>query len=139
MPPEDEFFQRHFARMDADLAASFTPEQRRAIWVMFGAQPTAAHSVDVRRSVRVFGKQFYFVFFAGPEKRSRERLEREGAVSRGVNAAATALGTVVLAAPAAAFVYVLAGAFAGASSFGGRDTGTLTALWEQFAFLLSGG
>ncbi|WP_417455063.1 hypothetical protein [Kiloniella sp.] len=75
---EDPFIKHYFSRIDPDIAASFSNDQKHAIKQMFGARGYAKHPVEVRRSIP-FGKhRFYLIFLLGRERRAYERLKSEG-------------------------------------------------------------
>lgn len=78
----DPFIDHYFRRIDPQIAASFTTEQREAIKSMFGARGIAKHSVEIRRSVPVGRRRYYFVLLLGPERRTMGRLFSEGAATR---------------------------------------------------------
>lgn len=107
MSEQDPFFRHHFSSLDPGVAASFTPEQRRAIKMVFGARSPMRHAVDVRRSISVLGKRFYIVVLAGSERRSKARLHREGMASRALDTFATLAGCVVLLVPVVAALYAV--------------------------------
>ena len=54
--PKESFLNHYFKRLDPEVAASFTPEQRDAIMAMFGAREIANHSLEIRRSI-AFGRR----------------------------------------------------------------------------------
>jgi hypothetical protein len=57
------------ARLPADVATSLTAEQAAAIRLHLGARYEHTHALNVRRSFRIFGRQFYMVFLAGSAAR----------------------------------------------------------------------
>lgn len=82
----DPFTEHYFQRLDPEVAASFTPEQRDAIRVMFGARGIARHGIELRRSIPfVGGRRFYLVFLMGRERRGLARIYSQGAMSRPFN------------------------------------------------------
>lgn len=82
----DPFIEHYFKRLDPQIAASFTPEQRDAIRVMFGARGIAQHAVELRRSIPFLGgRRFYLVFLMGQERRGLARIYSQGSVSRTFN------------------------------------------------------
>jgi len=83
---EDPFIEHYFKRLDPEIAASFTPAQRDAIRVMFGARGIARHAVELRRSIPFLGgRRFYLVFLMGRERRGLARIYSQGTVSRPFN------------------------------------------------------
>ncbi len=81
----ESFLNHYFKRLNPEVAASFTPEQRDAIMIMFGAREIARHSVEIRRSIPVGRRRFYLVFLMGPERRHFMRLHSQDPVSRRFN------------------------------------------------------
>lgn len=80
---DEAFFEHYFRRLDPEVAASFSAEQRQAIWAMFGARGIAKHAVELRRSVPLPGnRRFYMVFLCGREQRGITRLYSQGTMSR---------------------------------------------------------
>jgi hypothetical protein len=76
------FLDHYFRRLDPEVAASFSAEQRAAIATMFGARGIARHAVEVRRSVPFpGGRRLYLVFLLGRERRAISRLYSQGMVS----------------------------------------------------------
>ncbi|MGH6948129.1 MAG: hypothetical protein ACREDZ_12440 [Kiloniellales bacterium] len=82
-PSGDSFLDHYFKRIDPDVAASFSPEQRTALKRMFGSRGAARHLFELRRSVPFGRKRFYLVVLFGNERRSLMRL-----MSRNQNSAA---------------------------------------------------
>ncbi|WP_157845980.1 hypothetical protein [Kiloniella litopenaei] len=78
---EDAFIKHYFSRIDPDIAASFTDDQKHAIKQMFGARGYAKHPVEVRRSIPFGRHRFYLIFLLGRERRAYERLKSEGQAS----------------------------------------------------------
>lgn len=73
-PTGEEVLAHYFKRIDPDVAASFTREQREALKTMLGARGIAHHSLEVRRRLRLGKRRFYLVFLLGKENRMRDRL-----------------------------------------------------------------
>jgi hypothetical protein len=69
----DPFLERMFARMSPGARFLFTPDQIDEIRKAFGARKPGNHAVDLRYSIGIFGKSYYFVFLAGKEKRGIPR------------------------------------------------------------------
>ena len=80
-PSSDTVLDHYFKRLDPQVVASFTTEQRDAIKTLLGLRRMAKHSVEIRRSVPFGRRRFYLVFLLGREKRSLVRLYGEGAMS----------------------------------------------------------
>jgi hypothetical protein len=70
LPPSDPFLQQMFARMSPGAKFTFTPAQIDEIKKAFSARSFSSHALDVRHSLRLFGKSYYIVFLAGGERRS---------------------------------------------------------------------
>lgn len=89
------------ARLSPEIVATFTPTQLDALQIAFHQLTWRKHSVDVRFSFPFPGKGIYFVFLAGPERRSlaRRRTSRTH-ISPGAFisiAASTILGGAIIA------------------------------------------
>ncbi len=84
----DAFLDHYLRRIDPEVAASFTEEQREAIKLMLGARQLARHLVELRRSIPIAGKRFYVVLLFGRERRQFQRLYSQGTATLG----ATLLG-----------------------------------------------
>jgi len=82
---QDPFIDHYFRRIDPNLAATFTAEQREAIKTMFGARGIARHTIELRRSIPIGRKRFYIVFLFGHERRTFSRLHSDGSISRPLN------------------------------------------------------
>ncbi|MFQ5783240.1 MAG: 3-phosphoshikimate 1-carboxyvinyltransferase [Alphaproteobacteria bacterium] len=79
----DERFARMFyARVPPALVNSFSEEQIAAIRDAFGAERWDRHPVDVRGTVPLPFRRWYFVFVAGPDKRSKKRKRKQAARER---------------------------------------------------------
>jgi hypothetical protein len=90
----DPFIDHYFRRIDPQVAASFTTEQRDAIKSMFGARGIAKHSVEIRRSLPIGRRRYYLVLLLGRERRTIGRLFSEGAATKSF----TLLGYAITAA-----------------------------------------
>ena len=71
----DDFINKFFSRIPADIAATFTEEQLMAVKMAFGGRAWGAHAVDVRRSLPLPRSRLYFVMLIGRENRSPDRLK----------------------------------------------------------------
>jgi len=71
---------RLLAAIPRGASAAFTPEHLAALDVAIAQTRSrpANHRIDFRVSVPVFGRRYYFVLLGGKERRSYERLTREG-------------------------------------------------------------
>lgn len=59
---------RFLARLEPNLAASFTPAQLAAVELHFAMRYRPAHGIDWRRRVRLAGREFYLVVLAGQKR-----------------------------------------------------------------------
>lgn len=75
---QDPFVDQFFARIPADVAATFTAPQLDAVKRAFGARSRCAHAIDIRISVPLVFRSVYVVLLAGSERRrvTRRVLER---------------------------------------------------------------
>lgn len=105
--PRDPFIDHYFKRIDPEVAASFTPEQREAIKTMFGARGMAQHALEIRRSLPIGRRRFYLVLLLGRERRTFSRLSREGAISRPFNLLGYAITAGLWLLPAAGAALLL--------------------------------
>ena len=82
-PADQAFLEHYFKRIDPEVADSYSDEQKRAIWTMFGGRGITKHAVELRRSLPLpGGRRFYTVFLCGREQRGITRLHGHGASSR---------------------------------------------------------
>lgn len=86
----DPLLRRVLNRIPADVIQSFDDRQIKALNKAI-INPSK-HSVDIRKTLPLFTKRFYFVFLAGPERRAPERLASK---KRPWSTASTALFTVL--------------------------------------------
>ena len=83
---DQAFVDHYFKRLDPEVADSFSDEQKRAIWTLFGGRGIAKHAVELRRSLPLpGGRRFYLVFLCGREHRGIARLHGHGESSRFVD------------------------------------------------------
>ena len=81
--PDQDFLDHYLKRLDPAMAESFSEEQKRAIWTMFGGRGITHHAVEFRRSLPLpGGRRFYTVFLCGREHRGIARLHGHGNCSR---------------------------------------------------------
>jgi hypothetical protein len=73
VPEPDPFLQQMFARMSPGTKFTFTPAQIDEIKKAFSARSMTSHALDMRHSIRLFGKSYYVVFLAGRERRRAPR------------------------------------------------------------------
>ena len=71
------FFARLNTMLPSDVARSFSDAQRAAIAYAFGTRRWGNHTVDLRWLIPLFGRSYYVLFLAGPERRTRARLLRD--------------------------------------------------------------
>ena len=72
----DAILKHYFKRLEPQVAASFTEDQREALKSLLGARGMANHIVEIRRRLSFGKRRFYFVFLLGDDRRSRNRLVR---------------------------------------------------------------
>jgi hypothetical protein len=92
--PDEAFRIRFLARIPADLANSFTPDQLAAIQRAFGTRYAMEHTVDVRRTVTLPWGRFYLVLLGGRDRR-REHRRRQASLRGWLLLAGAALSAVV--------------------------------------------
>jgi hypothetical protein len=102
---KETFLNHYFKRLNPEVAATFTAEQRDAISIMFGAREIADHSIEIRRSFPFGRRRFYLVFLMGPERRNFARLHRHIAVARPFNFLFYLAAGFVLLLPVLALLY----------------------------------
>lgn len=103
----DPFLTKYFQRIDLKVAASFTPEQRRALRQMFGDYNQRSHLIDFRHSLPLGARRFYLVLLFGQERRSMERLREEGVLSRSTSLVVYLLILALLPLPVLGLYYLL--------------------------------
>lgn len=64
-------------RVPPDVAASFTEEQRAALYQAIKPASWRRHPVNIRLSFPILGERYFITVVSGYEKRSYERLARE--------------------------------------------------------------
>lgn len=75
--PADPMFQRLLSGLPPEVAATLSATQLTFLAIAVKGLKTH-HLVEYRVSVPIGRKRYYATFYFGPERRSRERLEREG-------------------------------------------------------------
>ena len=70
---EDPLISTFLHRVGPQLAATFSDEQLAGIRLAFSSRAMGRHSIDWRRSVRLFGRSFYVVLLLGKEARTGRR------------------------------------------------------------------
>ncbi|MEA5625235.1 hypothetical protein [Nostoc sp. UHCC 0251] len=73
----DHTFEQLLAKIDPEVANTFTLEQLEAIKKSFASRARTRHSLDIRVSVPIPRLRFYLVLLAGSEHRSKVRLRSE--------------------------------------------------------------
>lgn len=73
----DPTFEQLFAKIDPEIANTFTVEQLEAIKRGLTSRARTRHSLDIRVSVPIPGLRFYLVLLAGSERRSKGHLRSE--------------------------------------------------------------
>ncbi|MBW4630456.1 MAG: hypothetical protein KME30_00715 [Iphinoe sp. HA4291-MV1] len=78
----DPVFDQLFAKIPSEITDTFTKEQLEAIKKVFGSRNWTRHPLDLRVSLPIPRQRFYLVLLAGPERRSKQRLQSEKSVYR---------------------------------------------------------
>jgi len=68
----EDVLAHYFKRIDPQVAASFTPAQRKALRSILAKRRIARHAVEVRRFLRFGRDRYYFLLLAGRERRAYE-------------------------------------------------------------------
>jgi hypothetical protein len=76
-PNGDSLFETIISHMPSDVVATLTTSQLAAFRSSCYQFRWRKHPVDLRVSIPFPGKAIYFVFLAGPERRSPQRLRTE--------------------------------------------------------------
>ncbi|NER78321.1 MAG: hypothetical protein F6K42_01845 [Leptolyngbya sp. SIO1D8] len=74
---KDVALERFLKNLPEDVANSFTLEQLKAMQVALQSTQWRRHPIDIRLSIPLLWKRFYFVLVAGPERRSKQRLKSD--------------------------------------------------------------
>lgn len=64
-------------RIPPEVAETFTPAQRAALWSAVKPVSWRRHPVNIRLSFPIIGGRFFVTVVGGPEKRAGERRSRE--------------------------------------------------------------
>ena len=56
-------------RIDPEIAATFTSEQRRVLRSLLTTRGATRHILELRRTLPIFGKRYYLAAFFGRERR----------------------------------------------------------------------
>lgn len=64
-------------RLPTEVVASFTPEQRAALWNAVKPTSWRRHPIHIRLSFPLVGGNYFLTIVGGSEKRSGERRTRE--------------------------------------------------------------
>ncbi len=56
-------------RINPEVAATFTPQQRRVLRSLLATRGATRHMLDLRQTLPVFGKRYYLAVFFGRERR----------------------------------------------------------------------
>lgn len=65
--------------LDPEVAKSFTEEQLHELERSHAEPASSSTPVNIRLTIPLLWRQFYMVFLAGPERRSKQRLNKERA------------------------------------------------------------
>lgn len=114
--PDAEELPPAARRIPSDILAALTPAQRDRLIDAITLRP-GTHRIDLRTSVPLLGKRYYITLLAGPERRSLERLEKEGQL----DARKAVLVYAAIASALLAPLFVVALASAALSKLTGAD------------------
>lgn len=64
-------------RMPDDVVASFTPDQKAALWAALNPGSWHRHPVNLRLTLPYGKERFFLTIIGGPEKRTSDRRRRE--------------------------------------------------------------
>ena len=108
--PDNAAFTHMISQLPAATIATFDAAQLSAL--SLALQPSKRqHRLDFRVSLPWFGSRFYVALLAGDERRSLDRLQREGQITVGriglTYAAACALILTLMLLSASVFVYAI--------------------------------
>ena len=81
----DAALDHYLKRLDPEVAASFDARQRDALKTLLVGRGVARHLVEMRRSIPIGNKRYYFVFLFGQERRALRRLYSQGMATMGFN------------------------------------------------------
>ncbi|MCP4993853.1 MAG: 3-phosphoshikimate 1-carboxyvinyltransferase [Gammaproteobacteria bacterium] len=73
----DPFVSNLLKKIPAAERSSFTDDQLMALKSALSARAWGAHAVDLRWTLKIWRRRFYFVFLSGVNKRDLSRTERE--------------------------------------------------------------
>ncbi|MEE9545197.1 MAG: hypothetical protein V3V55_06360 [Rhodospirillales bacterium] len=76
----DPFIENFFGKIPKDVARTFSDAQLDAVKMAFGARSRGVHAIDIRASIPLIVRRFYFVLLAGPEHRPADRVALERAL-----------------------------------------------------------
>ncbi len=78
---DDPFVKRLIERIPVDEREGFSDEQLMSLKVAFGARTWGIHPVDLRWTISLWRKRYYFVFIAGVNRRPLSRCQKELAMT----------------------------------------------------------
>lgn len=70
---QNSALERFLRRLPDDVSDSFTVEQLQAMQAALQTTQWRKHPVDIRLTIPVLWKKFYFVLIVGPERRTKRR------------------------------------------------------------------
>jgi len=73
----DPFVVGMLSRMPKDIRGGFSDDQLLALKMALSGRKWGTHAVDIRRSIGLWRRQYYFVFVAGKEMRSITNRQRQ--------------------------------------------------------------
>lgn len=77
MSSNEGAFEMLFDRIPAEVAGTFSEQQRAALYTAVKPTTWKRHPINIRLSFPFIGGRYFITVVGGPEKRSFERLDRE--------------------------------------------------------------
>jgi len=74
---DDPFICDFLAKLPVSASSSFSDEQLIALKAALAGRTWGVHTVDIRRTVKIWHWQYYFVFLFGRNRRSLSRKQLE--------------------------------------------------------------
>jgi len=128
----DPFVKGMLKRLPAEQRDSFNDEQLQALKIALGARTWGVHPVDLRWTVKLWSKSYYFVFISGVNRRPPSRKQQELArIAKALLFAGLILISSLLG---LLFLYIIKSAL-GIDLFPDFSLG----IWYRFKSIFSGG
>lgn len=128
----DPFVKGMLKRLPTDQRESFSDDQLLGLKVALGARAWGVHPVDLRWTIKLWSKSYYFVFISGVNRRPSSRRQQELArIAKAMLLAAIILLSTLMG---LLFLYVFKSAL-GIDIFPDFSLG----IWSSIKGLFSGG